>query len=141
MDQNSTDFLKSLVFLDETHYQEGFRDGYADGWPSGREEGRRVGLNMGFLVCQELGFYGGCLDVWTSVTRTDQSAFSDRVKKNIRQMAALVSTYPVYNPQDEGVQYIMEEIRVKFRIITASLGVKLQYEGRSSPLNQDFEDL
>ncbi|TVU41519.1 hypothetical protein EJB05_15047, partial [Eragrostis curvula] len=124
MDQNSTDFFESSVLLDQTHYQEGFRDGYADGWASGKEEGRKLGLNIGFQVCEELGFYKGCLDVWTSVACTDQGAFSDRVK-NIEQMDALVSTYPLSDPEDEQVQEIMGKIRLKFRVITASLGVKL----------------
>uniref|UniRef100_A0A0A8ZYS2 Essential protein Yae1 N-terminal domain-containing protein n=1 Tax=Arundo donax TaxID=35708 RepID=A0A0A8ZYS2_ARUDO len=141
MDQESTDFLELSVLLDETHYQEGFRDGYGDGWVLGKEEGSKLGLDMGFQVGKELGFYQGCLDVWISVTHIDQGAFSDRVKNNIEQMTALVSSYAMSDPEDEQIQDIMGKIRLKFRIITASLEVKLEYEGLSASLKQGVEDL
>ncbi|KAL6880172.1 hypothetical protein ACP4OV_011737 [Aristida adscensionis] len=141
MDQKCDDFLEPSVLLDETHYQEGFRSGYTDGLVSGKEDGRNTGLSMGFQVGEELGFYQSCLDVWFSVTRIDHTAFSDRVKRNLEQMAALVSSYPMSDPEDEQVQEIMGKIRLKFRVITASLGMKLEYEGRSKSQEQGFEDL
>ncbi|XP_062188829.1 uncharacterized protein LOC133892107 [Phragmites australis] len=144
MDQqpkNDADFLEPSVLLDETHYQEGYKNGYHDGLSSGKEEGRQVGLKMGFQVGEELGFYQGCLDVWTSATRIDQDAFSARVRKNIEQLAALVRSYPLSDPENEQVQDMMEKIRLKFRVITASLGAKLEYEGRPAPSKQDVEDL
>ncbi|KAK3130742.1 hypothetical protein QOZ80_6BG0497470 [Eleusine coracana subsp. coracana] len=139
--QNDVDFLEPSVLLDETHYQEGYKTGYNDGLVSGKEEGRQVGLKMGFQVGEELGFYQGCLDVWTSAIRIDQNVFSARVRKNIEQLAALVSRYPLSDPENEQVQDIMEKIRLKFRVITASLGVKLEYDGRPPASKQDVEDL
>ncbi|RLN32949.1 hypothetical protein C2845_PM03G08960 [Panicum miliaceum] len=139
--QNDTDFLEPSVLLDETHYQEGYKNGYHDGLSSGKEDGRQVGLKMGFQVGEELGFYQGCLDVWTSAMRIDQNMFSARVMKNIEQLAALVSSYPLSDPENEQVQDVMEKIRLKFRVITASLGVKLEYEGRPASSKQDVEDL
>jgi len=96
---------------------------------------------MGFQVGEELGFYQGCVDVWTSATRIDQNVFSARVMKNIEQLAALVSSYPLSDPESEQVQDVMEKIRLKFRVITASLGLKLEYEGRPASSKQDVEDL
>ncbi|PAN14247.1 hypothetical protein PAHAL_2G394300 [Panicum hallii] len=139
--QNGADFLEPSVLLDETHYQEGYKNGYHDGLSSGKEDGRQVGLKMGFQVSEELGFYQGCLDVWMSATRIDQNVFSARVMKNIEQLAALVSSYPLSDPENEQVQDVMEKIRLKFRVITASLGVKLEYEGRPASSKQDVEDL
>uniref|UniRef100_A0A0A8YZL3 Essential protein Yae1 N-terminal domain-containing protein n=1 Tax=Arundo donax TaxID=35708 RepID=A0A0A8YZL3_ARUDO len=144
MDQrpkDDADFLEPSVLLDETHYQEGYRNGYHDGLASGKEEGRQVGLKMGFQVGEELGFYQGCLDVWTSAIRIGQEAFSTRVRKNIEQLATLVSSYPLSEPENEQVQDKMEKIRLKFRVITASLGVKLEYEGRPASSKEDVEDL
>ncbi|KAG2645813.1 hypothetical protein PVAP13_2KG453900 [Panicum virgatum] len=116
--QNDADFLEPSVLLDETHYQEGYKNGYHDGLSSGKEDGRQVGLKMGF-----------------------QNVFSTRVMKNIEQLAALVSSYPLSDPENEQVQDVMEKIRLKFRVITASLGVKLEYEGRPASSKQDVEDL
>ncbi|BAF21760.1 uncharacterized protein [Oryza sativa Japonica Group] len=135
------DFLEPSVLLDETHYQTGFKNGYSEGLVSGKEEGRQVGLKNGFQVGEELGFYQGCLDVWTSLVSIDQDAFSARVRKNIEQLAALLRSYPLSNPEDEQVQDIMEKIRLKFRVITASLGTKLEYQGRPTSSKQDVEDL
>lgn len=139
--KDDSDFLEPSVLLDETHYQEGFKNGYHDGLASGKDEGRQVGLKMGFQVGEELGFYQGCLDVWVSVTHVDQDAFSARVRKNIEQLAALVNNYPLSDPENEHVQDMMEKIRLKFRVITASLGAKLEYEGRPTSSKQDVEDL
>ncbi|CAL5086347.1 unnamed protein product [Urochloa decumbens] len=139
--QNDADFLEPSVLLDETHYQEGYKNGYNDGLTSGKEEGRQVGLKMGFQVGEELGFYQGCLDVWASATRIDQNVFSARIRKNIEQLAVLVSSYPLSDPENEQVQDVMEKIRLKFRVITASLGARLEYEGRPASSKQDVEDM
>jgi hypothetical protein len=146
MDQKSVGAFNCLepssLLLDETGYQEGFRNGYADGLVSGKEDAREVGLKTGFQVGQELGFYQGCLHAWTSVCGIDLGVFSVRVNKHIEQMTALVRSYPMSDPEDEKVQDIMEKIRVKFRMITGTLGVRLDYEGRPwSTKKQDVEDL
>jgi hypothetical protein len=79
--------------------------------------------------------------VWTSAILIDQNAFIARVRKNIEQLAALVGSYPLSDPENEQIQDVMEKIRLKFRVITASLGVKLEYEGHPKSSKQDAEDL
>nr|CAD1829340.1 unnamed protein product [Ananas comosus var. bracteatus] len=135
------DFIESSVLLDETQYQEGYRDGYNDGLVSGKEEGREVGLKIGFQLGEEMGFYKGCIDVWNSVTRANPDAFSSRIKNRIEQLEKLVKGYPLLEPENEQVQEMMEKIRLKFRIISANLGVRLEYEGSptsSTSAVQDF---
>ncbi|RLN33742.1 hypothetical protein C2845_PM03G20590 [Panicum miliaceum] len=56
------------------------------------------------------------------------------MKKNLEQMAALLSSYPMDDPENEQIQEIMGKIRLKFRIITASLGVKLEHGSQSKVL-------
>ncbi|CAL5091288.1 unnamed protein product [Urochloa decumbens] len=141
MNQKVDDFLEPSVLVEETHYGKGFRIGYAAGLVSGKEDARKLGLNMGFQVSEELGFYQGCLDVWIAVAHINHGAFSDRMKKNLEQMAALVSSYPISNPENEQIQEIMGQIRLKFRIITANLGVKLEHGVQSKSLKQGLEDL
>jgi hypothetical protein len=146
MDQKSVGAFNCLeplsLLLDETGYQEGFRNGYADGLVSGKVDAREVGLKTGFQIGEELGFYQVCIHVWASVSGIDPGVFSVRVKKHIEQISALVRSYPMSDPEDEKVQDIMEKIRVKFRMITGTLGVRLDYEGRPlSTKKPDVEDL
>lgn len=135
------DFLESSVLLEEAQYQEGFRDGCNDGLVSGKEEGREVGLKMGFQVGEELGFYRGCVDILNSVIQIDPSAFSSRIRKNIEQLGALVNSYPLLEPENERVQEIMENMRLKFRVVSANLGVRLEHEGYRSSSGKEVEDL
>lgn len=141
MDQQpivDNDIFEPTVALDQTHYQDGYKNGYDVGLVSGKEDGRQVGLKMGFQVGEELGFYQGCLDVWMSAIRLDQDVFSARVRKNMEQLAVLLSNYPLSDPEHKEVQDIMEKIRMKFRVIMASLGAKLDYEGRPTSSKEDF---
>ncbi|KAH0459249.1 hypothetical protein IEQ34_012063 [Dendrobium chrysotoxum] len=136
-----TDFLDSTVLLEQTQYEEGFRDGYRDGVASGKVEGREVGLKHGFQVGEELGFYHGCVEVWKSAITIDPNSFSSRIQKRIDQLSELSENYPLFQPENENVQEMMDSIRLKFRIISANLGVKLEYEGRSHTSKQDLEDI
>ncbi|XP_068661293.1 uncharacterized protein [Aristolochia californica] len=126
---NLDDIFDSAVNLEEKHSDEGFKDGFADGLAIGKQEGREVGLKHGFEVGEELGFYKGCVDVWTSVIHVNSDSFSARVQNNIKHMKELIDKYPVVDPENENVQEIMEALRLKFRAITATLGVKLDYQG------------
>ena len=139
--RDSDDFLESSVLLDQTQYEEGFKDGYSDGLVSGKEEGREVGMKLGFQVGEELGFYRGCVDVWKSVVRVDPGAFSSRLQKSIEQLGELVDKYPLFDPENEGIQEMMDTIRLKFRLVSANLGVKLEYEGYPKSSKQEVEDI
>lgn len=44
-------------------------------------------------------------------------------------MDKLNEKYPVSDPENENIQEIMEALKLKFRIIRAALGVKLEYDG------------
>ncbi|KAH0459252.1 hypothetical protein IEQ34_012066 [Dendrobium chrysotoxum] len=124
-----------------TQHEEGFRDGYRDGVPFGEVEGREVGLKHGFQVGEELGFYRGCVEVWKSAIRIDPNSFSSSVQKRIDQLSELSENYPLFQPENENVQEMMDSIRLKFRIISANLGVKLDHEGHSHTSKQDLEDI
>ncbi|KAG9458006.1 hypothetical protein H6P81_002514 [Aristolochia fimbriata] len=126
---NLEDIFDSALNLEEKHFDEGFKDGFADGLVIGKQEGREVGLKHGFEVGEELGFYKGCVDVWTSVIHVNSDSFSARVQNNIKQMKKLIDKYPLLDPENENVQEIMEALRLKYRAITATLGVKLDYNG------------
>ncbi|WOK95601.1 hypothetical protein Cni_G04308 [Canna indica] len=139
--RDTSDVFDSVVLLDERLCQEGFQDGYKDGLVSGKEEGREVGLKMGFQVGEELGFYQGCLDVWNSLIQIDPGAFSSRLQKSIQQLGDLLGKYPLLDPENEDVQEMMDAIRLKFRIISANMGAKLEYKGYPKSSTQGMEDI
>ncbi|KAK9152598.1 hypothetical protein Sjap_000078 [Stephania japonica] len=116
--------------LEDTHIQEGYRDGFHDALKSGNQEERELGLKLGFQVGEELGFYRGCIDVWNAALEIDPNCFSSRVKKNIKLMGELMDKYPVL---DAKIVDGMDELRLKFKVISASLGVKLEYDGYPKP--------
>ncbi|XP_077245916.1 uncharacterized protein LOC143885590 [Tasmannia lanceolata] len=126
---NHDDLFDSVLNLEKVHLNEGFRDGYNDGLIAGKEEGREVGLKQGFEVGEELGFYRGCVDVWNSAIRVDSNCFSSRVQRNIKQMEELIEKYPILDPENETVQDLMNALRLKFRAISSSMAVRLEYEG------------
>lgn len=123
------DIFESSLHLEETHFEEGYSDGYKHGLVIGKEEAQQVGLRVGFEAGEELGFYRGCIEVWNFAIRVDQTRFSDRIQKMIKQMEELVEKYPVFDPESESVQELMEALRLKFRAISATLGMKLEYNG------------
>ncbi|KAH9684811.1 Yae1 N domain-containing protein [Citrus sinensis] len=97
----------SSLNLEQTHLKEGYDEGYTHGLATRKEEAKDVGLKHGFETGEELGFY----------------------KASIRQMDKLNEKYPVSDPENENIQEIMEALKLKFRIIRAALGVKLEYDG------------
>lgn len=132
------DIFDSSLNLEETHYQEGYKEGYSHGITTGKEEARQVGLKTGFETGEELGFYKGCVDVCSSAIQIDPTRFSTRFQKGVKQMQELIQKYPVMDPENESVQEIMEALRLKFRVIRAALGVKLEYDGYPKPKDIEF---
>ncbi|KAF3443850.1 hypothetical protein FNV43_RR13540 [Rhamnella rubrinervis] len=123
------DIFDSSLNLEDTHLKEGFDEGYKDGLVAGREEAKQVGLKSGFEAGEELGFYRGCVDVWKSAIGTDAATFSSRVQKGIKQMEELIEKYPLMKPESESLHEVMEGLRLKFRAVCATMGVKLEYNG------------
>lgn len=123
------DIFDSSLNLEDAHFKEGYAEGYKHGEVSGKEEAQQVGLKVGFETGEELGFYRGCVDVWNSVIRIDPTHFSSRVLKMIKQMEELVEKYPLMDPEDESVQQVVDGLRLKFRAVAATLGLKLEYVG------------
>ncbi|KAM1112594.1 hypothetical protein TB2_045409 [Malus domestica] len=122
-------FGEDFLNLEATHQKEGFEEGYRDGLVAGKEEAKPTGVKTGFEVGEELGFYRGCVDVWNSAIRVDPTRFTHRVQKAVRQMEEMIEKYPIMEPEDESVGDVMEALRLKFRAVCASLGVKLEYKG------------
>lgn len=123
------DPFDSSVNLEETHLKEGYNKGYIDGLVAGKEEGKQVGLKVGFEIGEELSFYSGCIHIWTSAIQIDPMAFSSRANNAISLMQDLIQKYPLMDPQDLQVQKIMDSIRLKFKMLSSLLHVKVHYKG------------
>ncbi|EFJ33328.1 hypothetical protein SELMODRAFT_84379 [Selaginella moellendorffii] len=127
-----SDIFATTVGLDEAQLKAGFDEGFAEGVIAGEIEGREVGLKIGFQVGEELGFYGGCAQLWISLLQRDESAFSARAARGIQQLRDLVRDYPVLDHQNEQLQEKLDAIRGKFRAVSSMVGVKLDYQGMPS---------
>ncbi|KAI9072794.1 hypothetical protein K1719_038136 [Acacia pycnantha] len=93
------------------------------------DESKQVGLKVGFEVGEELGFYRGCVDVWSSAIQVDPNCFSSRVKISTKQMDELIEKYPVLDPENLQVREIMDSLRLKFKMVCSSLHMKKDYDG------------
>ncbi|KMT03511.1 hypothetical protein BVRB_8g191890 [Beta vulgaris subsp. vulgaris] len=131
------DIFSSSINLEECHINDGYKDGYEDGLALGKQEGSEVGLKHGFESGEELGFYRGLIDVWTSVVRIEPSFFSARIQKSIHQIDELLEKYPYTDHEDESKDDILKELRLKFKAIGATLGVKLEYNGTVLSLKEN----
>ncbi|CAL1394014.1 unnamed protein product [Linum trigynum] len=134
----SVDIFDSSLNLEETHYKEGYDEGYTDGLVAGKEDAKQVGLKSGFEIGEELGFYRGCIFLWNSAMKVAPAHFSTRIQNSIKQMEDLIDRYPLLDPEDESIQVIMDSLRLKFRVIRAGLGVKLEYDGYPKPREMEF---
>ncbi|KAK6919513.1 Essential protein Yae1, N-terminal [Dillenia turbinata] len=123
------DIFDSALNLEESHLQQGYNEGYADGLKLGKQEGVEVGLKLGFQSGEELGFYRGCIDLWNSVISISPKCHSARVLKMIKRMDELLDKYPILDPETESVQDLMDNLRLKFRAVCASMSIKLEYDG------------
>ncbi|KAF3628645.1 putative 1,4-alpha-glucan-branching enzyme 3, chloroplastic/amyloplastic-like [Capsicum annuum] len=123
------DIFDSSLNLEDTHYKEGYSEGYTDGLSSGKDEGNQVGLKTGFEVGEELGFYRGCIEVWNAAILVEPTCFSSRVQKNIKQMDELLRKYPFPDPENESATDTIDSLRLKFRTISATLNIRLEYDG------------
>ncbi|CAA6658235.1 unnamed protein product [Spirodela intermedia] len=121
------DIFGSTLSLEEAHKEEGYRQGFDDGVAAGREEAEQLGIKHGFAIGEELGFYRGCVHIWEAAIGIDPSAFTVRVRRGIRQIGELVEGYPMLDPENESTQDALEAIRLRFRAVTASLSLRLDF--------------
>ncbi|KAI9472332.1 MAG: hypothetical protein EXX96DRAFT_583675 [Benjaminiella poitrasii] len=66
--------MADLLWFDR--FQEhGFDDGFREGERSGELEGRIFGCEKAFDLGREIGFYSGCVEMWTQLC----NQYSDKV--------------------------------------------------------------
>lgn len=80
--------------------------------------------------------------MWRAVEELDSTFFSSRAKRAFVQLEQLLGAFPLLDPEEENLQEQLAAIRVRFRALGATLGVRLEYPGqphaRGSSHDADF---
>ncbi|KAJ2937017.1 hypothetical protein H1R20_g77, partial [Candolleomyces eurysporus] len=144
------DDFDSLVNLEQTFFDEGYKDGFAHGRIHGLIEGRALGREKGFEMWEELGYYEGLAQTWKaylSLQGTDDAA--GRVLHHVNGLLDLISQFPLTNPStatdtssngDElDILKLLRQIRSKHKLLCSSLGVRPRVhaaDGSSASANE-----
>ncbi|KAJ2917144.1 hypothetical protein MD484_g3238, partial [Candolleomyces efflorescens] len=142
------DDFDSLVNLEQSFFDEGYKDGYAHGRIHGLIEGRALGREKGFEMWEELGYYEGLAQTWKaflSLRGTDDS--SRRVLHHVNGLLDLISQFPLTNPSNTSssgeeidILKLLRQIRSKHKLLCASLGIRPRVHaadgGPSAPTNE-----
>ncbi|RCH90247.1 hypothetical protein CU097_008537 [Rhizopus azygosporus] len=125
--------LESLCYL-ETMFQEyGFDDGFRDGEQSGELEGRIFGCEKAFDLGKEIGFYAGCVDMWTQLSIDHPDMISSKVLKQLESLQKLIDQFPDYNDHDVDLLALRDKMKNKLRVISSLLGVQQRYLNEEKP--------
>ncbi|KAI0084511.1 hypothetical protein BDY19DRAFT_987455 [Irpex rosettiformis] len=137
--------LESLVHVEQSFYDEGYKDGFDHGRIHGLIEGRALGREKGFEMWEELGFYEGFALLWKGIQEA-QGVKDDRTAHNIRHLLELTAQFPRANPSatdasELDIPRLFRQIRSRYKALCAMLGVKptLRASG-SSPAQEATED-
>ncbi|KAM7275803.1 hypothetical protein ACFE04_017669 [Oxalis oulophora] len=145
--QPNCDIFDSTLNLEETHHTQGYNQDYSHGISTDNQEFIDLGLsNKGFVEGEELGFYKGCVDVWSSIIKLNPTRFSNKLQNNVKQMDELIKQYPFEKDHDDDQTSrnvaVIDNLRLKFRMIRASLRLpianKLEYDGYPKPIHTEF---
>ncbi|KAF8633615.1 hypothetical protein AX15_001400 [Amanita polypyramis BW_CC] len=125
--------LESLVHVEQTFYDSGYKDGFAHGRIHGLIEGRALGREKGFEMWEELGFYEGFALMWDAIYK-QQSRSDDRATNHIKHLLYLISQFPRINPSssedssssasDIDIPKLFRQIRSRYKALCATLGVR-----------------
>ncbi|EIN06848.1 DUF1715-domain-containing protein [Punctularia strigosozonata HHB-11173 SS5] len=123
--------IESLVHLEQTFYDAGYKDGYDHGRIHGLIEGRALGREKGYEMWEELAFYEGFAVTWRAIVGKQDHA-DERTLSHISHLLNLISQFPRVNPstsaEDESnavdIPKLFRQIHSRYRLLCASLGVK-----------------
>ncbi|KAH8836057.1 DUF1715-domain-containing protein [Flagelloscypha sp. PMI_526] len=122
--------LDSLVHLEQTFYDAGFKDGFDHGRIHGLIEGRALGREKGFEMWEELGFYEGFAKTWIQILQK-QGRATDRAYTHASHLMESISQFPRANPSPSSVEAsemdipkLFRQIRSRYKALCSSVGVK-----------------
>eukprot|EP00192_Tetraselmis_astigmatica_P017536 CAMPEP_0117675820 /NCGR_PEP_ID=MMETSP0804-20121206/15821_1 /TAXON_ID=1074897 /ORGANISM="Tetraselmis astigmatica, Strain CCMP880" /LENGTH=137 /DNA_ID=CAMNT_0005484873 /DNA_START=32 /DNA_END=445 /DNA_ORIENTATION=- len=135
------DLFDSALSLEEQHIEEGMEAGRRDAEAAGLSEGTRIGWQKGFNLAEEVGFIGGCCSAWKRAAQKQPGLFSERVLRAVDTLSSQVSSFPLKDPSDEGIDEALAALRGKFKAIVAMMGKTEAFFPRDTkpgPGNLDF---
>ncbi|KAJ3545284.1 hypothetical protein NMY22_g2502 [Coprinellus aureogranulatus] len=129
--QSTMDEFDSLVNLEQTFFDEGYKDGYAHGRIHGLIEGRALGREKGYEMWEELGYYEGFAGTWKAFLAL-QGTEDGRITHHLNGLLELISQFPQVNPSvaqaeagsEVDILKLLRNIRSKYKLLCASLGVR-----------------
>ncbi|EIM84841.1 uncharacterized protein STEHIDRAFT_60757 [Stereum hirsutum FP-91666 SS1] len=167
MDATNFD-LESLVNLEQSFYDEGYADGHTHGRIHGLIEGRALGREKGFEMWEEMGFYTGFAKFWITVAESQTSNGTNTFRRAIhhaRHLLSLLAQFPATNPSpapapaapsstshteilsatsspssELDISSLQRQIRSRYKVLCASLGIKPSLRANSSPGGEIGQD-
>ncbi|GAA5805983.1 hypothetical protein EDC94DRAFT_600294 [Helicostylum pulchrum] len=125
--------LESLCYLETMFEEHGFEDGFREGEKSGELEGRLFGCEKAFDLGREIGFYLGCVEMWTQLASSYPETVSSKAIRQIDGLKKLVDEFPAYNDHDIDLFALRDKMKNKLRVITSLLGVSQKYAMTEAP--------
>lgn len=125
--------LESLCYLETMFEEHGYDDGFRDGEKSGELEGRIFGCEKAFDLGREIGFYSGCVDMWTQLANTHPDVVSQKAMKQLDSLKKLIDEFPAHNDHDADLFALRDKMKNKLRVITSLLGVSQKYDMTEAP--------
>jgi len=84
-------------------------------------------FKKGDEIGTEVGYYIGCLNMWSFLMRNSPAMFSSRALKAIEQLRVLTTKYSSnIDPKNEELLEVLENIRAKFKMVCSLLGVNFK---------------
>ncbi|KAJ2816750.1 hypothetical protein IWW50_006393 [Coemansia erecta] len=115
------------------------RAGYSEGLVAGRKlsaiEGRELGCEHGFDIGKDLGFYRGWAQEWLRTAAAHPDLVPVRAQKKLQAIIDAVDDVPATNDESANFEERGKAIELKFKTVSAMLGVSINAELPSNTLS------
>ncbi|KAJ2520318.1 glycerol-3-phosphate dehydrogenase [Coemansia sp. RSA 1939] len=128
MQTMSDDVFGKIVDIESEYKDRGYAQGKEAGKNAGAVEGRELGLEHGFDIGKDLGFYQGWVQTWLDAATTQPGLVPDRAQKKLLAIKAVIDSVPATNIEGAHFDDRLKEIRQKFKVASAMLGVNISAE-------------
>lgn len=113
---DGVDLLDAVLEQEMQAVQEAAADGRRQGLTEGFQEAYHFGLTKGTTVGRELGRMMGL-----AVALQQQVTSSARLQTSAAKLIGLIRSFPLSDPTHDGFSVLLEDIRVRFRALMASM--------------------
>ncbi|KAJ2082745.1 hypothetical protein H4R24_001341 [Coemansia sp. RSA 988] len=117
------DIFDRIIDIEGEYENSGYAEGLADGKRIGVVEGRELGCEHGFDIGKDLGFYRGWAQEWLRVAAAHPELVSERARKKLLAIQEAVNAVPSANSEGAHFAERIKDIQLKFKTVSAMLGV------------------